>query len=98
MVSFSVVFGDVVRGVAVSGRSFVLSQSRVQVSPSLTDIGRVTVVTLYSAYHPLSVWGWSLSLTLAGNFGGIGIGLWATRMSYGRKMLAVCLRGAPDVR
>ena len=77
-------YSNVIVGITISRGSFVLSQSRVKVSTSLTNIGRLAVGAIDLVDCSLSVMllGSPLSFTLVSNCRNVVVGLWATRMLY----------------
>ena len=74
-------YGSVIVGITISRGSFVFSQSRVKVSPSLTDVGSLVVKAYAVVNCSLSVaWFVPIRLTLVSRCRNVVLGLWVTRM------------------
>ena len=74
-------YSSVIVGITISRGSFVFSQSRVKVSPSLTYVVSLEVRAYAVVNCSLSVVGFvPIRLTLVSNCRNVVLGLWVTRM------------------
>ena len=71
---------NVIVGITISRASFVFSQSRVQVSASLTNVGSLAVEAFDLVNCSLSVVGFVPVFNVGQKCRSVVIGLWATRM------------------
>ena len=73
-------YSDVIVGITIFCCSFVFSQSCVEVSASLTNVGSLAVGAFDLVNCSLSVVRSSLSFTLVSKCRNVVVGLWATQM------------------
>ena len=75
-------FSNVIVDITISRRSFVFSQSRLEVPARLSDVGGLAVgaFDLVNRSLPVVRFVLQLSLTLVSKCRSLVIGLWATRM------------------